>query len=136
MLEHRMQSIKIDLTATILYENGSVIDSFDGEIVSISPGSIGLRVSRPIKQDSRIQVTLTFIDQEGERHPESIQGWLVWQEEASPFYQIGVVFPEMNERINPKLINYLWEQDQRGNLEAGDDQPRQTIGQRTEILNS
>jgi hypothetical protein len=124
--QNRTKSAEIDLTATIFYENGGDIDSFDGEIISISPGSIGLRVDRPISQDSRIQVMLTFIDPEGERHQESVQGWLVWQDEMPPFYRIGVIFPEINERVNPSLVSYLWQQEQQGELKASGDHPHKT----------
>jgi hypothetical protein len=111
--ELRTQSIEMDTTATLLMEErGGGIDPLEAEIVSISPGSMGLRVNRSIPLDSRVQVTLTFIAPEGERHQESVHGWIVWEEDTPTFWLLGVIFPEINERENPILIGYLSIMDQ------------------------
>jgi hypothetical protein len=111
--ELRTQSIEMNTTATLLMEEREgCTDPLNAQIVSISPGSMALRVNRSIPSDSRMQVTLTFIAPEGERHQESVQGWLVWQEAAPPFWLLGVIFPEINERENPILIGYLFAMDQ------------------------
>lgn len=115
--QHRVEFLEMNLTATVVSEIGGSVDSFDGEIVSMSPGSLGLRTNRSIHPDSPLQVTLTFTDPKGERHSESVRGWLVWLDEAPPFYLLGIIFPEINERENPNLVKYLSGMDQRGGVE-------------------
>ncbi len=107
---YRTQSIEMDSTVTLFREQGGGIDSFEGQIVSVSPGSMGLRANKPVSPDHRMQLMLTFIDREGGRSRESVQGWVVWQDERPPFYLLGVIFPEINERENPKLTSYLSEE--------------------------
>ena len=109
---HQTESIQVNLTATIIREEDGGIDSFDARIVSLSPGGMGLRADRPIPPDSSVQLTITFIDQEGKKHTESVEGWLVWQDQDAHDYLLGVIFPEINERENPKLISYFSSMDQ------------------------
>ncbi|GEM_PF-5032364 len=111
-----MLSVEMNTTATLLIdEEGDSIDAIEGKIVSVSPGGIGLCAKRPVPPDCRLRMILTFVNEEGERSQESVQGWIVWQEEAPPFHLWGVIFPEMNERENPNLIQFLSEMDQEGN---------------------
>lgn len=116
-----MLSLEMSTTATIFIDGREGgIDTIEGQIVSMSPGSMGLRAIRSIAQDTKMRVTLTFVDRHGEKYEESVQGWLVWQEEASPFHLLGVIFPEMNEKENPNLIHFLSGTDQRGELKEGE----------------
>lgn len=116
-----MLSVEMSMTATIFIDGREGgIDTIEGQIVSMSPGSMGLRAIRSIAQDTKMRVTLTFVDRHGEKYEESVQGWLVWQEEAFPFHLLGVIFPEMNEKENPNLIHFLSGTDQRGELKEGE----------------
>lgn len=113
-----MLPVEMSTTATLFVDGKSGgIDSIEGQIVSLSPGSMGLSAERLIPQDTKMQVTLTFIDQHGETCQESVQGWLVWQEESPPLHLLGVIFPEMNERENPNLIRFLSGMDQQRRTE-------------------
>jgi hypothetical protein len=109
--EHTHQSTRLNLKVTLIRNYDDGIDSFDGQIITLTPGSMGLYTTRPIPPDTRVQIILTFMNSEGREYNESVYASVVWQDIAPPFYLIGAIFPDVNEQDNPNLIIYLSEAD-------------------------
>lgn len=115
--KRKNERIVITSTATItVLTDDSVMAPFDGTVINISPGGVGLCAQTPVKENNKIEVVLRFIDMEGKQRKESVQGRVVWQSEIPPFCVFGVEFIGLNEQDHPGLIGYLQSQTEQLNL--------------------
>lgn len=111
------ERIVITSTATItVLTDDSVMAPFDGTVISISPGGVGLCAQTPVKRDSKMEVVLKFIDIEGKQRKETAQGRVVWQNEIPPYCVFGVEFTGLNGQDHPGLLGYLQSKTEQLNL--------------------
>ena len=106
----RRNSKRITITSTAvisLPEDNSDVGSFNGTVINVSRGGVGLCMTKSIKKDLVVNVELKFIDPEGNQCEEIVKGRIAWQTEIAPFYIIGVEFDNQKDWGKSSLWRYL-----------------------------
>ncbi len=104
----RFERIEITSTASLtVFSELSPTVKMEGTVVNISQGGVGLCLKEIIHPDTRIEVELTFIDTEGNKCVESIQGQVMWKKVIKPHVLIGVHFGSLDEEAHPGLVRSL-----------------------------
>lgn len=110
----RHERVAITSTAiiTVLKDN-SVMAPFDGLIMNISFGGIGICATQAVELCTDIEAVIKFVNVDGKIRQETIQGQVIWQAEMPPFYVFGVQFNGLNVRDHSRLLDYLETQERK-----------------------
>lgn len=109
-LPQRRHSKRIAITSTVVISvpnDDSDVLSFNGTVINVSRGGLGLCTTKSIKKDLVLNVELKFIDPEGNQCEETIEGRIAWQTEIAPFYIIGLEFNNQKDLEKTSLWQYL-----------------------------
>ena len=106
----RRHSKRIAITSTVVISipnDDSDVGSFNGTVVNVSRGGLGLCTTLSLKKDLVLNVELKFIDPEGNRCEQLVEGRIAWQTEIAPFYIIGLEFNNQKDLEKTSLGQYL-----------------------------
>jgi hypothetical protein len=98
----------ITATAAITeMRSGMVVKSFEGTVIAIGYGGMGVRSLLPLNIGSEVEAVLNFIGVDGKSHYESVQGKVVWYTNHQTNYLFGIQFFGLNNKDHTGLIQYL-----------------------------
>jgi hypothetical protein len=98
----------ITATASITeLRSGLVIKSFEGTVIAIGYGGMGVRSLLPLNIGSEVEAVISFIGVDGKIHYETVQGKVVWYTKHQTNYLFGIQFFGLNAKDHAGLIRYL-----------------------------
>jgi PilZ domain len=86
---------------------GTVVKSFDGTVIAIGYGGMGVRSLLPLAIGASVEAVLNFIGVDGKMHYETVQGKVVWYTKQQTNYVFGIQFLGLNNKDHNGLIKYL-----------------------------
>ncbi len=81
---------------------------FKAYVGGISWGGLEIYAPQPIRQNSRLTMTLAFLDKDGKTQEEPVQGVVRWSAMFESSYLSGIQFDSLVDAgLNPALAAYI-----------------------------